>query len=100
MFLRLGEVFHQQVCLADILVRAAVPRVQIERAPIVLEREVELLEIAVGIAQVILQIGVARIPQRRLAGIQPMGPERRSRLRFRSPGESLQNPSRTSRWER
>jgi hypothetical protein len=42
----LGEVPHQQVRLADVLVRAAVLRVELERALVVAERGIELAGVA------------------------------------------------------
>ena len=58
--LRARKVVHHQVRLSDVLVRAAVPRIELDRALVVFEREVHLLEIAVGIAEIVVQVGAVR----------------------------------------
>ena len=47
------------------LVRAAVPGVELERAPVMLEREVELTRVPVGVAEIVLDIGIAGVAERR-----------------------------------
>src|SRR4030095_16403123 len=67
MLLGAREVADHQVGLTRIFVGAAVPWVQLERAPVVLERVVELADIPVGETEVVLEIRVVRVSQRRLA---------------------------------
>ncbi len=61
MLLGAREVADHQVGLARVLVGAAVARIQLERAPVVLERGVELSEIAVGVPEVVLQVGIVGV---------------------------------------
>src|SRR5260221_1821802 len=42
----------------------AVPRVELQRALVVLERQVELARVTVSIAEVVLDVGIARVAQR------------------------------------
>src|SRR6267143_2330995 len=63
--LGLGEVPDHQVGLAQIFVRAAMARIELQRARIVLEGERHLAEVAVRVAQVVLDVRVARVAQRR-----------------------------------
>src|SRR5258708_10469507 len=42
----------------------AVPRVELQRALVVLERQVELTRVTVSIAEVVLDVGIARVAQR------------------------------------
>jgi hypothetical protein len=51
------DITHHQVGLADVLVRAAVLRVDRQRASVVLERFVELAEAPVSKAQFVVQVG-------------------------------------------
>jgi hypothetical protein len=55
------DVAHHQVGLADVLVRAAVARIDRERALVVPECRVVLLEVAVREPQVVLQVRVVGI---------------------------------------
>ena len=45
-------------------VRAAVPGIKHKRLPIVSDRHIELPQSAMGVAEVVLQIGIARVTQR------------------------------------
>ena len=65
MYLRLREVVDQQVGLAEVLVRATMTWVQLQGPLIVLEGAVHLAGVAICVAEVVLDIGVARIAQRR-----------------------------------
>src|SRR5262245_52526781 len=67
MLLGAREVAGHQVGLARVFVGATMSRVQLERAPVVLERVVELAEIPVGETEIVLQIRVVRVPERGLA---------------------------------
>src|SRR5258706_8752545 len=53
-FLGVRDIAHHQVRLADVFVGAAVARLQLDRALVVPEGGVELLQVAVRIAEVIL----------------------------------------------
>ena len=53
-----------QVGLADVLVRAAMARIELDRALVVSEGLVVLLEVAVRVAEVVLQVRVVRIAAR------------------------------------
>src|SRR5207247_8487077 len=64
--LGLRQVAHQQVGLADVLVSAAVARVELERSLVVFERGVELTEMPVREPEVVLQVGVLGVAQRGL----------------------------------
>ena len=54
-----------QIRLADIFVRAAVPRVQLQRTLVAGEGLRHLAGVAVRVAEVVLDVGVARVAQRR-----------------------------------
>ena len=58
------KVVHDQVSLADIFMRAAVTRTERERALIVPESGIQLAGVAVGVTEVVLDIGIARVAQR------------------------------------
>src|SRR5262245_22602032 len=58
------EVVHNQISLADIFMRAAVTRTERERALIMPESGIELAGVAVGVTEVVLNIGIARVAQR------------------------------------
>ena len=60
-FFCFGQVSANEIRLAEVLVDAAVPRVQRERLFVVAESRIELSGIAVGVAQIVLEIGVAAI---------------------------------------
>ena len=60
-FFGFRKVVHDQVSLADIFMRAAVTRTERERALIVPESGIELACVAVGVTEVVLDIGIARI---------------------------------------
>ena len=64
---------HDQVGLADVLVCAAVARVELQRALIVPEGAIELASIAIGVAEIVLDVSIARVAQRR-RGEQRDGP--------------------------
>src|SRR5215510_12687528 len=59
----LRELVHHQVCLADVLVCAAVARVELQRALIVPEGEIELAGMAISIAEIVLDICITRVAQ-------------------------------------
>src|SRR5215510_3582522 len=64
MLLGLGQVIGHQVRLAHVLVGAAMARVDLQRTLVVHEGGLELAALAVGVAQVVLDVGVARIAER------------------------------------
>ena len=61
MLLRLGQVIDDQIGLAHVLVRAPMPGIEHERALVMLERELELPRVAIRVAEVVLDVGVARV---------------------------------------
>jgi hypothetical protein len=61
----LARIADHQVGLADVFVRAAMPRVELERAMVVAECERQVARIAVRVREKILDVGVARVAQRR-----------------------------------
>ena len=67
MLLGTREIADHQVGFSRVFVGAAVAGIQLERAPVVLERGVELAEIAVGVAEIVLEVGIFRVTQRRLS---------------------------------
>src|SRR5260221_9845173 len=69
MLLGLGEIADHQVGLAQVFMRPAMPRVELQRARIVLERQSELAAVAVGVAGIVWDGGIARVAQSR--GGQP-----------------------------
>src|SRR5438477_4043089 len=58
------QVVDHQVGFAGVLVGAAVTRVELQRALVVLEGEIQLAGVAIRVAEVVLDVGVARVPQR------------------------------------
>jgi hypothetical protein len=58
------KVVHDQIRLADIFMRATVTRTECERALIMPESGIELAGVAVGVTEVALDVGIARIAQR------------------------------------
>src|SRR6267154_652888 len=66
LLLRFLHVVRQEVSLAQVFARAAMARVELERAPVVFERGIELPGIAVGVSEEILDVGVAIVLQERL----------------------------------
>lgn len=54
--LRARQVACHEECLADVLVGATMARVELDRAPVVLESELVLLQVAVGKAEAVLQV--------------------------------------------
>ena len=58
---RVGEIARQEVRLTDVLVRATMARIELDGALVVREREVVLLQIAIGIAEDVLQVRVVGI---------------------------------------
>ena len=69
MLLRLGQVVDDEIRLSDVLVRAPMPGIELQRAPVVLEGELELAGAAVRVAEVVLNVRVACVAERR--GGQP-----------------------------
>lgn len=65
MLLRAGQIAGHQIGLADVFMRAAMARAELERALVVFEGEIELLEVAIRVAEVVLQVGIVRVAQRR-----------------------------------
>ena len=56
MCLRARQLAYHEVGFADVLVRAAMARIELDGALVVFEREVVLLQVAVGIAKHVLQV--------------------------------------------
>ena len=52
------DIAGQQIRLADVFVRATMARVKRDRLLVMLERQVEALQVAVGVAQVVVQVGI------------------------------------------
>src|SRR4029450_2318810 len=65
MSLRSRHVARHEVSLADVLVRAAMARIELDGAPVMLEREVVLLEVAMGKTEHGLQVRVVGMAQLR-----------------------------------
>src|SRR5439155_10572470 len=64
MLFRLREVVDHQIGLADVLVRASMSGIELERPPIVLERELELPGVTIRVAEIVLDVGIARVSER------------------------------------
>src|SRR5262249_2996227 len=64
MLLGLGHVIGYQVRLAHVLVGTAMARVDLQRTLVVYESSLELAALTIGIAEIVLDIGVARIAKR------------------------------------
>ena len=64
MLLGLGRVVGNQVRLADVLVSAAMAGVELERLLVVREGGLELAALAIGVAEVILDVRVTRVAER------------------------------------
>ena len=60
----LVDLIGEQIRLAQIFVRAAMTRVQLQGALVVLERGVQIAGVAIRIAEIVLDIGIARVAQR------------------------------------
>src|SRR2546425_4328658 len=58
------EIVPHQVRFADVLVRTAVPGIELQRPLVMLEGELELPALAVRVAEVVLDVRVARVAQR------------------------------------
>ena len=58
---RARDISGQQICLADVFVRAAMAGVERDRLPVVLERELVLFQVAVGEPENVLQVSVIGI---------------------------------------
>src|SRR4029453_3454200 len=61
----LRKIMHHEVCLTDVLVCAAVAWVELQRALIVPEGEIELAGVAISVAEIVLDVSIARVAQRR-----------------------------------
>src|SRR5215471_19745000 len=61
----LGEIVYDQVCLTGILVCATVAWVKLQRTLIVPEGEIELAGVAISVAEIVLDVSIARVTQRR-----------------------------------
>lgn len=57
-FVRLRKIISQQIRFADVLVRAAVLGIDFQRALVVVKRFVEVADMAVGIAEIGMDVGV------------------------------------------
>ena len=68
---RLGGIPGHQVGFAEVFVRAAVARIDLQRALIVLERWLELAGVAVGESEQVLDVGAAGIALERVAKSGP-----------------------------
>ena len=55
------EIVRDEIGLADIFVRAAVTRIELERTLVVPERQLEAAGVAIRVAEVVLKVGVARV---------------------------------------
>src|SRR5260221_6483011 len=66
LLLRFLHVVRQEISLAQVFARAAMARVELERALVVLEGGIELPGIAIGVTEEILDVGVAIVLQERL----------------------------------
>src|SRR5215468_12151924 len=62
--LRLRQVVDHEVGLAHVLVGSAMAGIELERAPVVIERELELARVTVRVAKIVLDISVPRVTQR------------------------------------
>src|SRR5215470_9414233 len=61
----LGEFVHNQVCLTGVLVCATVAWVKLQRTLIVPEGEIELAGVAISVAEIVLDVSITRVAQRR-----------------------------------
>jgi hypothetical protein len=65
-----------QVCFAEVLVRAAVPRIERQRLLVMSHRRIKLPQTAIGVSEIVLNIGIAVIAQpcgrKRLDGAVPV----------------------------
>jgi hypothetical protein len=59
--LGLGQVVGHEVRLTEVLVGAAMAGIELQRAPVMREGWLELAALAVGVAEVVLDVGVARV---------------------------------------
>src|SRR5262249_57020432 len=59
----LREITHHEVRLTDILVCTAVAWVELQRALIVPEGQIELTGVAVGVAEIVLDVSITRVAQ-------------------------------------
>src|SRR6266850_11820 len=66
LLLRLLHLVRQEIGLAQVFARAAMARVELERALLMLERGIELPGVAIGVTEEILDVGVAIVLQKRL----------------------------------
>src|SRR5216117_312908 len=57
------QVVDDEIGFADVFVRAAMPRIALERAPVVLEGEVHLAGVAIRVAKMVLDVGIPRIAE-------------------------------------
>src|SRR5215510_7090199 len=64
MLLGLGRIVGHQIGLADVLVGAAMARVELERLLVVREGRLELAALAIGVAEVVLDVRVAGVAER------------------------------------
>jgi hypothetical protein len=63
LLLGFGSVAEHQICFAEMLMGAAVPRIERRRPPVVPERRVQLPQTAVGVTEIVLDIGIAVVAQ-------------------------------------
>src|SRR5690348_17013380 len=63
-FLGLRRVVDDEVRFADVFVRATMPRVELERTPVVREGKAHLAGMTIRVAKIVLDVGVPRIAKR------------------------------------
>src|SRR5690349_8946445 len=56
-----AQIAHQEIGLAEIFARAAVARIELDRAAVVLERGIVALQVAVRVAEPVLQVRIVGI---------------------------------------
>jgi hypothetical protein len=92
-----GEIALREVGFAEVLVRASVPRIEHQRLLIMPYRRIDLPQTAIGVAKIVLNIGIAGVaePCRRecIDGAIPVAGDNRSlAYRLRNPDQALPNP--------
>src|SRR5207245_315870 len=64
MLRRPGRVVDYEISLADVFVRAAMPRIELQCPLVMPEGELELAGMAIRVAEIVLDVGVARVAER------------------------------------
>src|SRR5216684_3518333 len=67
-----GEIALHQVGFAEVFVRASVPRIEHQRLLIVSHCRIELPQAAIGVAEIVLTIGIASVAQSGVSAIAAM----------------------------